>query len=554
MPSFVPYPGESEEEFRQRTQGGGAVFALHGPNADLRPRPDPVAGFLSRNFADPQRTLLEVPAALGAAGYAAMPESSRTPLAEESPAEVPFSVFAGEPVVEPGQSSAVRGLEGAGSQLYNFAEFNRLNAEQNEDQLKSAEEIGLFPALGNAFDVGIQTMGDTFRPVTEYLFGPPAQPEQADVDPPETAPPGTSGRAGALAFGGGGGVSAVGGDGRQRFTREVRLPAPADSIVPQDEIPTLSQEQIDEYISALEENRPADFEESDIDTNRFLSAMGQALAGAGRAPTMGQALLALGTGGTSAVASHNRRQEELARENEAVQNEFGRRLAEAAFSGQKSAIDSQSRALNQELQRARLEANIQNRRQQAINSAHQVDVNGDQIVISRPEVDEESGTMKVTTEVIDAGSKGKMGAVLSGDSSAINEMELPDIGGVPGQQRLALAGGPKERLNSIIAQRLIGGEMPFRQIQLAKGGGQKFEQQISETARQKLAQRLGLEPDSNWSSITAAWNTQEPADLSVEEAREEMEYQAIIEEFTMSPDLARMAYLGAGLGRVKNGE
>jgi hypothetical protein len=153
------------------------------------------------------------------------------------------------------------------------------------------------------------------------------------------------------------------------------------------------------------------------------------------------------------------------------------------------------------------------------------------------------------------GAQSDYGKIVSGD---LSDMELPDIGGIPGQQRLSLMSNPSQRLMGYTAMSIISNDLAVNKVQdvtvPTEGGGtttvpgQQVVQMIEQRAQSQLAQRLGLEPDASMQDITTAWNSAEPADYSAEEALEESIYEEMMMQMSRNPSFARAVLTGAGFG------
>lgn len=442
---------------------GGAVFQVQGTeNANLKPNPDPVTqAFTSMNVTDPRSSFWALPREVG------------------------------------------QGVSRLGGKL--------------EQGISNIPQEGLIPQVGAGADFVLEQSAELSKPISHFLFGPPAEEEEGDQELSEPA----QAFRGASGLGGGGSSASVTASGsseggaQQTRTQNVRLP-PGDEVISNPNVPALNDEQLDQFIGRLEEARPEDFEAQDPRLSNVLAQAGRALAEAGRAPTVGQALLAAGTGASGAVAERQQQNEELARQREEAQRQFDASLAEAAFGGQQTVNESQRAAqevINQrEMQQAELEA----RRDEAINQLSGVEVQGDNIVVRSVEGFNDDGTASVKTEVFNPEEqRGMMDKIALGEDLA--DMELPEIGGTEGQKFLQLARSPEQRLQLTGAMQLAEGTLPPEQIQME--GGRELDQQIKQRARARIAESMGLEPTATESEIRTQFKA--TSDASYEDVYEE---------------------------------
>lgn len=553
MPQNTPYPGESFEEFRQRMQQQQgnidplAYGTIRPPEQPQQPqimmRGEPNAAGVSTYQPAPDsqflRTTQDALAGGGATTHPLNPQQGdgggRDPNAPFMPSNLnpnrPFFGEAGMP--------ADFSLTGETPQQNPFDIPGVTVASAPQDATTGAQEQAPFTQGGMVADaLGNQRLGETAWAslgllgdrIANWWQGDQPQPEGPPTPPPEGTPFGGPADAGEDAAAGGTGAP-VGSQADQRaFEMYSPLPARGEDMISTEGMPQLGREQVEEFIGQMEQTAPGEFQREDVDGSRVLASMGQALAGAGQAPTAGEALLSLGTGGTSAVAQHEQEQRQLRREHEQNQREFQRQLAEQAFAGEQALLESEQNARRFDLQVDQALSQADARRMEALSQRSNIDVSGDNIVVTKPVMDDEGNpTNKTRTEVINTKQQNAFldAASMSGDGSDIS---LPEVGGF--DPATVLAGSPVDAQADIItSSKLVAGGIPLSRIQEPQV--QQRIQQIRQQAEQKVIKQYAGDQEVESVGQLASMGSVDMADIQDEVERQQ--WNMVMEEMGRNP-------------------
>lgn len=497
--------------------GNGAVFQLHGPNADLRMRPDPVTQAIQQAFT---------------------PNVARVPLNEQSPTAVPFNVP--------------------------FMDDPRMRSRA--ENVGSEGGVPKFPGVGNIPGIGIQ---DIFTDAFWNTFYP--------YEPPPGATPEEPVRTGS-ALGGGGSLLQPGGEGalaaafgnRQEQTFDSRIPIPAtgeetfDTAAP----PTLQQSDIDAFVEELQGLVPEKYQKEKVSSEAFLAGMGAGAQGAG---TVGEFLLGAGTGGMGTIAQHNENERAIARESDAARRQMLADIAVQAFGAQGKKLETERAAANFEQRRNQLAAQQDTQRINAIAQRTNVQVSGDNIVVSEPVYDEQGNiTDKVQTKILTQQDvSGILDSVALGGSGAdLASLDLPDIGGEDIKQRFAGL-GIGGRGDLLTAAHLVQGTIPesavagvLEQMGVQDAGNvmQNAMQTIRNRALEKVKARFFSEGDftmeegrelSLTNLTTAASRLAEVDSDKVLDAAEEEMYKEVLLEMNRDPTLQAAVWMASDIAQLQ---
>jgi len=457
--------------------------------------------------------------------------SDRALFAGGNTAANPFAVPL--PPVDDRQSQESSEEQGSGSFVNFLSDAGQQARYMAEPQLMGAMEEGVIPHAASQLDRGFSTM---LGPISRTLFGPGEEEGQEDQEITEgTAPGGTSSlsRTDAGGSGGAGGSVSTGGGtagGQAGFT--IPLPASADEILPEQQDTGLDRQTIDKFIGQLEETKPDEFERRDPRLNQLLAGAGQALAQAGQNPTLGEAILATGTGLSQAAAAHDQQQDQLARQREAARRETERAIAEQAFGAEQALVESQRAQEDRDLQRARVAGRLGTQRAKVKQEATQPKELGDGIFTTTDTRTNEDGDLVVEGEIVRGQEQERafLDQMALGGQEVLKDFEL-EVNGTDVAD-LAVGRQPIEKATVI-----YGGQMAVQEGSLPKDnfeglGMPETVERIDKMAKERAKKRA-----------------QENPDLSLEDATDEERFNLIRTEASRNP-VFRASLLKAGGTRV----
>ena len=494
MPANMPYPGESAEQFQQRM----ALQRTQNWMASGEP--------FNMGFNLPQ--VGGAPTVASGGGGAAVPFAY-----PQAPAQPPLDLSLAVPegnVPPPTQDMKPDNMQQPGV-LPDFS-----------DELGTLGNILTWqpPWLEGIQDAIIQGtgLGNLFAPDGgEEVQGPPPQPSPAGTPFSQDI------------YSGMGGGSA--GD---NFTMRAPLPQAGRDAFSQEELPTIDREVIDQFLREMRGTEEG-FDPKDLNTSQALAAMGQMLAQAGPTPTMGEALLALGTGASTAKAQHEMEQDELRRAFEQRQTEFDRAMLERELAGEQALIESEQQARQFEQQQNQLEAQQDAQRLGAIADRTQVEVNDDNVVITEPVMENGRVTDQIQTTVLD---RQKREAIM--DAEAIKDMDLE----VAGRKVGDLMQGLSQEGQGVVlgAAQVVNGTIPATAIPIE--GAQETFQFFEQQARQRVMQRLGGGEEGASLAMIAQRNNLDIDDL--QDMIEDEHYRIMMAEMQNNPILKAGVFLASG--------
>jgi multidrug efflux pump subunit AcrA (membrane-fusion protein) len=273
----------------------------------------------------------------------------------------------------------------------------------------------------------------------------------------------------------------------------------------------MKQEQM-ERLKAL---APEEFEREDASMAEVLGSMGQSLGQLGRAPGLGQALLALGTGSSQAVAANEAEQDRLARQHAQRQRAFDQMLAQKSNQLDQQILQGKRRQYQADRELEKLRQQQDNARAQMLNQMSQVQAQGDKIRITTPVQDDEgnfAGQLK--TRVIDT-SGPEARQRLDYLTGRIDEDTTSH--GTVGSKNVndEMKGlNPQEKQTHAVTAPLVDGR------RLMVPGMEKRRQELNQKGEDMVRQRYGIEGDV---PLGRAART---LDVSYEELQDQIEEQA----------------------------
>ena len=294
-----------------------------------------------------------------------------------------------------------------------------------------------------------------------------------------------------------------------------KLVPSGEEAYPAMDVPQFTEEDKQAAMERLRALEPGQFEREDASMAEVLGGMGQQLGSLGRAPGLGQALLALGTGSSQAVAANEAEQDRLARQHAERQRAHERMLAEKGIQLDQKVLQGKQRQYQADRELQKLRQQQDNARMQQFNEMSEVQATDDQIVIRTPATDENGNfTGEMKTRVIDKSGPEERQR-LDGLMTPVDE-DTPSRGTVGSQDvNDAMKGlNPQEKLTYALTAPLTADR------HLSVPGTEEMRQQINKQAEQEVRKRYGIEGEA---PLGEAART---LDVSYEELQDQIEEAA----------------------------